>query len=56
VKSIAKLLAWLSLATCLLVPYLFFQKQLSEGAYQAALAVASLAWFVFATYGLTRRA
>jgi len=55
-KSISTALAWLSLAACLAIPYIFFRGWMGESAYRNWLAIASLAWFVFATYGMTKRA
>jgi hypothetical protein len=53
--SAAKTLAWLSLIACLAIPYLFFRGWLEMPVYRTWLALASLAWFVFATYGLAKR-
>jgi hypothetical protein len=53
-KSAAKALALLSLAACLAAPFLFFWGRIDEPSYRTLLAAGSLAWFVFATYGLTR--
>jgi hypothetical protein len=54
-KSASKLLAWLSLAACLVIPYVFFRGAMDDTAYKIWLAMASLGWFVFATYSMTRR-
>ena len=54
-KTAARALAWLSLTACLAVPFLFFWGRMDEPTYRMLLAAGSLAWFVFATYGMTRR-
>jgi hypothetical protein len=54
-KHAARVLAWLSWLACLAIPFLFFRGRIDEPSYQTLLAFGSLAWFVFATYGITRR-
>ena len=53
-KTAARTIAWLSLAFCLTVPFLFFWGRIDEPSYKLLLAAGTLAWFVFATYGMTR--
>jgi hypothetical protein len=55
-KTIAKALAGLSLATCLVISYVHFQGWMGPAPYRSWLAIASVAWFVFATYGMSKRA
>jgi hypothetical protein len=45
----------LALAACLVIPPLFFAGHIDELTYKNRLAVASLAWFVFATMYAARR-
>jgi hypothetical protein len=44
-----------ALAACLAIPSLFFAGRIDELSYKNSLAVASLAWFFFATLYATRR-
>ena len=44
-----------ALIACLAIPSLFFAGRLDELSYKNSLAVASVAWFVFATLYATRR-
>ena len=52
---IVRLLAALSLLSCLTVPFLFFWGYLSDGTFRALFALSSLSWFIFATTALRRR-
>lgn len=52
---IVRILAGASLLICLLSALLFFNGRVSEGAYKAIFAFASLGWFVFATLAIRRR-
>lgn len=54
-KTLYLVLSAASLAICLAVPFLYFWGRLSLADYKTVLAVASLAWFVFATLWAGRR-
>ncbi|HET8550831.1 MAG TPA: hypothetical protein VFL57_22640 [Bryobacteraceae bacterium] len=45
----------LALLACLVIPSLFFAGRIDELSYKSWLAIASVAWFVFATMYATRR-
>jgi hypothetical protein len=49
-----RLLAALSLLSCLTVPFLFFWGYLSDGMFRALFALSSLSWFVFAATAMRR--
>ena len=44
----------LALAACLVIPWLFFAGRIDEPTYKNWLAIASMAWFFFATMYATR--
>ncbi len=50
-----RVLAVLSLLVCLTAGLLFFWGQTSDAGYKGILAIASLAWFVFATLSIRRK-
>jgi hypothetical protein len=52
---ISRVLAWLSLLGCLVVPLLYFWGQVGLETYKALLAAASIAWLVFATVAVGKR-
>jgi hypothetical protein len=52
---IVRLLAVISLVVCLASAFWFFAGRISEGGYKTLFALASLAWFVFATLAIRRR-
>ena len=54
--ALARPLAALSLVGCLVFPLLFFWGLITLPACKNLLVAASLAWFVFATLTVTRRA
>jgi exosortase/archaeosortase len=52
---ITRVLAAISLLACLAMAYLFFTGAVSEASYKTVFALASLAWFVFATLAIRKR-
>lgn len=52
---ITRIAAWISLAVCLAVPFLFFWGWMGANDYKIVLAVASLGWFVLGTRALMRK-
>jgi hypothetical protein len=55
-RTIAGVLALLSLAVCLAAPVLFFAGRISEPDYKTAFLAGSIAWFVFAVaWGFARK-
>ncbi len=48
-KSLAAVIAGLSLLACLGMPFLYFRGAMAESMFQWLFAVASIAWFVGAT-------
>ena len=48
-------LSGISLAVCTAVPFLYFWGSLSQAGFKTALALGSVAWFVFATLWAGRR-
>lgn len=49
-KGLFGALALLSLAACLAFPILYFLGRISERGYKTGFLIASIAWFVFATW------
>lgn len=49
-KGLLGALALLSLAACLVFPVLYFLGRISEGGYKTGFLIASIGWFVFATW------
>ena len=55
-RTVLLILALLSLAVCLAIGLLVFYGTIDSSTYRTYLAVASLAWFGFATMYATRKA
>lgn len=53
-RLLLRIAALLSLALCLLFPLLYFLGQMDEPGFKNALALSSLAWFLFAASGFRR--
>ena len=54
-RHLIGLLALVALLVCFVSPFLYLWQTVSMGSYKAILAVASAAWFVFATIWVSRR-
>jgi hypothetical protein len=55
-RTVLLILALVSLAVCLVIGLLVFYGTIDGSIYRTSLAVASLAWFGFATMYATRKA